>query len=198
MKLILEKDRIKISIKIFFVWFLAYFGTKFFNGLIKADAYPVYIFPIESSIPYVPEFFPIYFLAVPVAILPAFIIKGKKLFDRVIKTYLITIVTTGVLFLLYPTKIPRPLIVEEGVYYQMIQFFYNIIPSYNLIPSFHMSLMILSSLFIREENEKLGNVLMVLVLIIAVSILLVKEHYLLDLIVGFILSVVIYYIVKCK
>ena len=78
----MNKDRLKISIKVFIIWTLAFVGTKFFNGLIKAPSHSIYIFPFENNIPYIPEFFPIYFLAVPLVILPLFLIKNKNIFNQ--------------------------------------------------------------------------------------------------------------------
>jgi len=196
MKLSMTKNRFKISVKLFIPWFLTFFGTKFINDLAKIPNYSIYIFPIENKIPYLPIFFPVYFLAIPLTILPIFIIKNNKLFNKLVKAYLITTLITAIVLLLYPIKLVRPLITETGIYHQIIQFFYNVIPAYSTMPSLHMSLMVLASLFIKKENKKLGNILIILTILIAISILLVKAHYLLDLIVGFILAMVIYEIIS--
>lgn len=78
MKLNVGKNRLKTTILVFSIWILAYFGTKFLNSFLNAKNNIVYLFPFESNIPYTPELFPIYFLAVPLAILPVFIIKSKN------------------------------------------------------------------------------------------------------------------------
>ena len=120
-------NKLKTTIIVFIIWFLTYFGTKIINGIIRAPNSPIYILPIEYNIPYIPELFPIYFLAVPLAFLPLFLIKNKNLFKKTTRAYLITTIITGVIFLIYPTKIPRPQIISTGIYSETISFFYSLI-----------------------------------------------------------------------
>ena len=195
MKLIIDKDRFQESIVATILWVLAYFGTKFFNGFLKVRPYEVFIFSFESRIPFIPELFPLYFLAVPIVFLPLVIIKNKDLFKKTIKAYLVNFVISGLFYLVYPTKIPRPPIIGDEIYHQTINFFYGIIPAYNLIPSFHASLLTLSTLVIRRENKKIGNFLIILTTVILITTLFVKEHYLIDLITGVILSILIYKVI---
>ncbi len=119
------------------------------------------------------------------------------------KTYfrLLFSIVTGMLvcflvYVLFPTTVPRPSIEGTNILKQLVLFIYGNDKPYNCFPSIHMMDTLLITLFIFKHNRSL--ILKLSSAFICVSIylstLFVKQHSILDAVASTILGVVLFYV----
>lgn len=158
---------------------------------------------IDSRIPFIPYFIYFYILwYVMLFIVPYLLYKSdKEIFKKYFVSTFISITIAGLIYILFPTSIVRASINGSGITNFIVKFIYLIdTPIMNCFPSMHC---IISFLFIfsvigcRNLSNKYKWVISILSCLIVISTLLVKQHVVVDVISGFIISSFVYFIV-CK
>ena len=135
-------------------------------------------------------------------IVPYLLYKSdKEIFKKYFVSTFISITIAGLIYILFPTSIVRASINGSGITNFIVKFIYLIdTPVMNCFPSMHC---IISFLFIfsvigcRNLSNKYKWVISILSCLIVISTLLVKQHVVVDVISGFIISSFVYFIV-CK
>lgn len=158
---------------------------------------------IDSRIPFIPFFIYFYILwYIMLFIVPYLLYKSdKEIFKKYFVSTFISITIAGLIYILFPTSIVRASINGSGITNFIVKFIYLIdTPVMNCFPSMHC---IISFLFIfsvigcRNLSNKYKWVISILSCLIVISTLLVKQHVVVDVISGFIISSFVYFIV-CK
>lgn len=158
---------------------------------------------IDSRIPFISYFIYFYILwYVMLFIVPYLLYKSdKEIFKKYFVSTFISITIAGLIYILFPTSIVRASINGSGITNFIVKFIYLIdTPVMNCFPSMHC---IISFLFIfsvigcRNLSNKYKWVISILSCLIVISTLLVKQHVVVDVISGFIISSFVYFIV-CK
>ncbi len=145
-------------------------------------------FSLEDKIPFVSWFIIIYLSAYVAWIMPFLFVKEIE------KLRLITIIIFGVMlvsfsvFAAYPIQMIRPEINISNVFDKMVVLIYKIDAPVNTFPSLHVALALFSSLVVLKENKTAGRWLLVWMVLISISTLLIKQHYLLDVLGGALLG----------
>ncbi len=117
--------------------------------------------------------------------LPVFVVRGVPLRRRVVLAYLaiVTIAYTG--FLLYPTVAPRPSHVPgDGFVAWTLRAIYDTDPPYNCFPSLHVAYSWLAALVAYHVHRGLGLTALLWAVVISLSTLFTKQHYVLDVVAG--------------
>ena len=143
---------------------------------------------IDEIIPFEASFILIYNLAFFVAILPLFFVKNRIKFRNVAYSYFLVTSMTFFIFLVFPVKMIRPWVEPTNFLNNIVLFVYSIDLSYNAFPSLHVVYPFLAGMIIIKENIKWGFLVVLLAFIIALSTLFVKQHYLLDVLGGFLIA----------
>lgn len=158
---------------------------------------------IDSRIPFIPFFIYFYILwYIMLFIVPYLLYKSdKEIFKKYFVSTFISITIAGLIYIFFPTSIVRASINGSGITNFIVKFIYLIdTPVMNCFPSMHC---IISFLFIfsvigcRNLSNKYKWVISILSCLIVISTLLVKQHVVVDVISGFIISSFVYFIV-CK
>lgn len=158
---------------------------------------------IDSRIPFISYFIYFYILwYVMLFIVPYLLYKSdKEIFKKYFVSTFISITIAGLIYILFPTSIVRASINGSGISNFIVKFIYLIdTPVMNCFPSMHC---IISFLFIfsvigcRNLSNKYKWVISILSCLIVISTLLVKQHVVVDVISGFVISSFVYFIV-CK
>ena len=152
--------------------------------------YHIIISNIDSKIPFIPYFIYFYILFFPFIITIFYItyIKNKNIYYKGIKSTILGLIITDIIFLIYPTIIYRPEI--NNSIDLLTRTLLNIIyfcdtPAINCFPSIHcllcfqVSYMIISC---KEVKVKYKLIAIVLSLFIILSTLFIKQHYFYDII----------------
>jgi membrane-associated phospholipid phosphatase len=180
-----------IMLMVYVAWLAMYYFTAWIGSL-RGPAFNAAI-PLDSSIPYLPAFLPVYYLAY-VTIAGIFLISREPAFLN--RAYISIIAANAfafVFFMAFPVLGPERITDTTGhsVVQNMVQLTHFLDSRYNAFPSLHVANPVL--LFLLSARHRGLSWLTLLFLILALSIsaatLLVKQHYLLDVVSGVVLAV---------
>lgn len=126
-------------------------------------------------------------------LLPVFVVRQEEQIRRTVWAYLMVWIAAYVCFLAYPTKAPRPAeVIGEGFVVWGLRFLYSADPPYNCFPSLHVAHSFVSALTCYRVHRGLGIAAAFSALLVGVSTLYTKQHYILDVIAGIFLACVAY------
>ncbi|MNN56553.1 hypothetical protein D3C81_1714920 [compost metagenome] len=113
-----------------------------------------------------------------------FFVKNKQVFYRTLLTLCLGLLSCYLVYLLFQTTVPRPVIPDHGVLYQLVGFVYNTDNPSNCFPSIHV---LTSYLMIKAVSTGSANfsqrsriAVYIFSLTIICSTFFVKQHVLLD------------------
>ena len=125
--------------------------------------------------------------------LPVFVVRQKEQIQRTVLAYLAVWITAFVIFLLYPTKAPRPAdVIGEGFGVWGLRLLYGMDPPYNCFPSIHVAHSFVSALTCYRVHRRVGIGAGLCASLVSVSTLFTKQHYVLDVVAGIFLACVAY------
>ncbi len=150
---------------------------------------------IDQSVPFEPEFVWLYLLYYPFCFAPIILLTNIDTFRRIALAYLFEDVIAFIVFIVYPTKMIRPDIVVNSISTEALSLVYKVDPGFNVFPSLHVANSLLVALIFYRYNKKLGILFILIAVLISISTLYVKQHYLLDIFAGVIDALVVYAIV---
>lgn len=141
--------------------------------------------PLDAAIPFLPGTIWIYLWLFPASLLPLFLIRDRDLFRRTIAAYAVVIAVSLVVFAAYPVTSkglradPASLDLTR-ISPWTVALLYRLDPPYNLFPSLHLSVAALAALSAWTAHRGYGAAVAVGVVLIAISICTVKQHFALD------------------
>ena len=126
-------------------------------------------------------------------LLPVFVVREEEQIRRTVWAYLLVWVTAYVCFLVYPTVASRPAaILGEGFSVWGLRSLYGADPPYNCFPSIHVAHSFVSALTAHRVHRGVGVAALFCALLVGVSTLYTKQHYVLDVAGGILLACVAY------
>lgn len=156
----------------------------------RTVAYPLFL-DAELYIPLVPEFFWLYVSMYVLFLLPPFFLNSVQL-KLLGKQLVMATITSGVIFILVPTKLGFERINPEDQFYSPLyaQLFIVDLP-HNLVPSLHV---VFSAIIIFALLEGINNFgsrlfLWIWLILLCLSTILVHQHHLLDVITGLLIAI---------
>lgn len=169
------------------LFFSIYFFTNW-TASQRIDPWHLYA-EWELNVPLVPQFIWVYLSVYLCCLLPLFVLTADqiKAFGR---SFLKCTLTAGVIFLLFPAKLgfPRERFVEgyDGIF----QVLYRLDQPYNLVPSLHVALasLVVLTIVTYVPNRNLKWALNLWLLLVMMSVVLIRQHHLLDIVTGFSLA----------
>jgi membrane-associated phospholipid phosphatase len=122
-------------------------------------------------------------------LLPVLVVRQEDLIRRTVFAYLVVWTTAYVCFVAYPTVAPRPAkLLDQGFAAWGLLFLYGADPPYNCFPSLHVAHSFVSALACGRVHRGLGIAAVLVAVLVAISTLYSKQHYLLDVIAGVLLA----------
>jgi membrane-associated phospholipid phosphatase len=126
-------------------------------------------------------------------LLPVFVVHQQEQIRRTVFAYLAVWLTAYVCFLIYPTVAPRPAtIAGEGFGVWGLRLLYDADPPRNCFPSLHVAHSFVSALTCYRVHRRVGLFAILCAGLVAMSTLFTKQHYVLDVVGGVLLSGVAY------
>ena len=126
-------------------------------------------------------------------VLPVFIVRQPEHIRRTVFAYLTVWIIAYVCFLVYPTVAPRPgKVIGDGFAVWGLRNLYGADPPYNCFPSLHVAHSFVSALTCSRVHRELGIVAVLCAVLVALSTLFAKQHYILDVVAGAALAGVAY------
>ena len=126
-------------------------------------------------------------------LLPLVVVRGQELFRQTMKAYLFVMLVSYLGFLVYPTTAPHagPLRVD-GFATWSLQLFYDIDQPYGCFPSLHVAYSFVGALACCRMHRGAGAVAAAWALLIGVSTIYTKQHFVVDAIAGAIIGLLAY------
>lgn len=114
-------------------------------------------------------------------------------FEAYVLSLLTATLISYIVYLALPTYVLRPEITPQDYFSEAIAFLYQTDYPHNAAPSGHTFYTLISFLYIRRWRPKLQIVSLIVAVLIIVSTLLTKQHYVLDMVTGLILGFMTYW-----
>ncbi len=149
--------------------------------------------PLDGMIPFCPAWMSVYVLSYASWFITLFLLlrQRREHVYRNIAAYLLTLLITGAMFLLLPVTMERPEVTGQGFFPWLARFIYSVDPPNNLCPSLHVvcSYYCWRCLFDTEGIPLwYRRFNFVFLLLVAASVLLVKQHLVVDVPAGVLVS----------
>lgn len=147
---------------------------------------------LDRHIPLLPIWTVPYLLSLPLW-LASFIWATSKMETYLFIAFFVATTTvmlaSYVVYLFYPTYVERPIVPDSGWAVALVRFIYNNDRSYNAFPSGHTYTTMLIFLFWWRWYSRLRVLWIFILLMILLSTLFTRQHYILDLAGGVLLSI---------
>jgi len=156
---------------------------------------------LDNYIPFVPEFIVFYVLFFVFTPIPIIIFWKRKNINNIIRSFIMVNAISLITYLFMQTEINRPEInPNNSIFEKIVQYIYSTDQSKNLMPSLHVSLSLLTALWIAKYYPKIKIPILILGSLIAISTVFVKQHVLIDVPTGLLLGIgaYLYYSKKCN
>ena len=142
--------------------------------------------PYESQIPFVPQLIFGYMLIFFVLSFTYAIVTDMDFFKKVVQAFLLCITIHFVIFLLFPVEFTlRPLVdPTQGLVYRVVHFYYWLDLPFNAFPSMHISNCFLVAFILHRYRPALSWFITPIAILVAVSCVLVKQHFIADVVAG--------------
>lgn len=175
----------------FGVWSGLYFWIA--ESRIGAEKHSMLV-EFDKMIPFVPEWVWIYLTVYMIFLIPLFGLTERRLLKLVMTSYIVVMLVCYVFFYLYPVEYPRPLLQVKDFSTWALSLVYKNDKPWNCFPSSHCAMAMMAALVLLEINWVFGLWGMITALSIGVSTLFTKQHFILDVVAGFGLSILVYYV----
>ncbi len=192
-------SRIKISFLIITLFFSLYYLSSFYS-LGEPQLVPKTFF--DELLHFNPHWIFVYLTSYVVPLTCFSNVFKKNSTERFIYSFIILILTTSIIFFIFPTYVPRenyPMTENE---FFLTQIFMNMMRSTdvatNCFPSFHVSSGVLFSFFTLHSQWKYWPMSFLWSFLVILSTLYTKQHYAIDCFGGAILGTVVYLIIFRK
>jgi len=167
-----------------FVSIVAYFIVGYL-GINAINMHRSYYFdvglPFEAGIPFIPFFITGYTSVYLAIFLLYFLLKDYDIFKKGMLFFFLLSTSHFILFLVLPVKMNRPDMSNSTSVMGMLTHYYYLIDNpVNCFPSLHVAYPLGGTVLLWNYKRNWSYVMAFLTLFIAVSVLLVKQHYLLD------------------
>lgn len=182
------KERLTKNL-LFFIVLVYYLGGYFILNESTSRRQGLHYLPLpwEKSLPFFPALILGYMLIFAFIAFTYLLVDDLSYFKKVVKAFLICITIHFIIFFIFPVEyLFRPEIdPEKGWAYLLVSFYYWLDLPYNSFPSMHISNAFLVSFLLQRYRPGLGWILHPMAVIVAISVVLVKQHYIADVVAGF-------------
>lgn len=185
-----KNEQLLFGLLMFGIWAAGYFSISHIIENHPASTLPR--LDLDERIPFIPEFVFIYLCIYPLFLLPFFYIRNSAFFRIFSLAYITVMLVCYATYLTYPVAMERPFFEEQSFATWALRIVYNSDRPLNCFPSMHVAMSLLASLTIMEVHRVRGILALLLTLLIAVSTLFIKQHYILDVVAGMMLTLLVY------
>ena len=149
---------------------------------------------LDAYIPFAPYFVFAYYLYYPWVLLPIPILRDRQVFYHTIFAFWLLQTTALVSYLALPSRMVRPVLTGDGIAMDMVRAMYKADPGFNLLPSLHVAHSTLIALVFWKYGRKYFPVVAAGTLMISISTVFIKQHYVIDIPAGLVYAGVAFYI----
>ena len=148
---------------------------------------------LDRAVPLEPAWMLVYGSLFVWVLLPLLVVRQEQLFRRAMKAYLMVLTVAYVGFVTYPTVAPRPAeVLGEGFSAWCLRLQYSMDQEFNCFPSLHVAHSFVSALTSYRVHRGVGFAAVLWAVLIGVSTLFTKQHYVVDVIAGTLMAFAAY------
>ncbi len=174
--------------------FLVFYMTP--NHLIFFTPMYLELWPFEQQIPFM-DWTIWFYISDYIFIAVVFILlQDKENMNKVFYAQIGMLMFAMLIFFLLPTAYPRPDIKYEGINGLMLTILHSADTPGNACPSIHVGMTFLGGFGFIKEKRYLLPVFMLWALLISISTLTVKQHYFVDVLAGFFMAILFYFLAQ--
>lgn len=154
--------------------------------------------PIDDAIPFAAATVYLYGLAFGATLFPFFVVRSRALLRRIALAYVLVITASFLCYVLFPVSaaaLRPPLATLDARTFDgwCVRLLYSLDPPTNQCPSLHVSLTTLGSLGVWRASRRWGGLASPVVGLILLSVLTVKQHFVIDAVAGLFLALLVYH-----
>jgi membrane-associated phospholipid phosphatase len=180
-----------LALLMFATWAAGYFAIAYITEVQTTHKLPTFAW--EQRVPLSPEFVFIYLTIYPTFLLPFLFIHQRDFFRLFSLAYITVMCICYLVYLFYPVSIDRPEMSVDSFSTWALAIVYGADRPWNCFPSMHVAMSLLASLTILEVHRIRGMLTLLLTFWIAYSTVLIKQHYVLDVVAAMLLTLTIYF-----
>lgn len=184
--------RLQILVLTLFGWLIIYF---FINRLrVEPNNRLDLATPLDRRIPFVPQLALVYFSTYLFVIQPFIILTEARHFYWMLASFGSITAVASLIHAMLPSKIERnEILVTESMSGRMIDLFQKTCKPYGNFPSMHVALSVpVVGINFMVAGPTAGSITLIWGILIAISTLYTKQHYILDVLAGLIGGILIY------
>jgi membrane-associated phospholipid phosphatase len=150
---------------------------------------------IDDYIPFIPAFAFIYISFIPFVLISLlYFMFFCDFYINFSVSFIICQIISYIIYIFFQTFVSRPIILSNDIFSSMVLFIYSVDKPYNCFPSLHVSLSTVLLFYWLRKIHKYKFILFLYVVLVIISTLFIKQHYILDFISGIILGLSSFYI----
>lgn len=184
-----------LGLAMFAFWSLSYL---LIGALVRPERVTQLAFEIDRAIPFDPGWVFIYLCVYPMYLLPFLHDAPPGTHRRLAAGYVLVLLVAYVAFLSVPVGFARTEVPAGAKQYAVwaLGKVHVLDRPWNCLPSTHCAVSLLSGLALWEMGRRIGLWGMATAIGIAISTTLTKQHYLVDVVAGYVLALAIYWLLR--
>jgi membrane-associated phospholipid phosphatase len=151
---------------------------------------------LDTIVPFIPETIVIYIILYPCYIFWAlYSYKDEDIMNKTLYGFVLLTIISCIIFLIAPVTYPRfqfPLPLDNNFTTILFRAIRKVDKANNCLPSLHVGLCFLFAFNFYKENKRKLYISLFISVLVSLSTLTTKQHYIYDIIFGFFLSLLIY------
>jgi len=155
-------------------------GYLVVNRLVGDGPFHHLTLPLDVAIPFVPAFVLAYMLVYVTPAMTAFFLEDRAELYRTFLAFGLNCVICFTIFLVYPVEYPRVLPIPDTLFGRLLAFVHVLDRPVNCFPSHHIATSFTTFFAIARQDRRWGAVFGVAAALVALSTVLVKQHYVVD------------------
>jgi membrane-associated phospholipid phosphatase len=176
----------------YLVWLALYLGV---NTITAGRATGRPFLPFEERIPFVAAAYPLYASVYLEVLLPLLVARTRRAFVRTQLAVGLASLMAFAVFLAAPMAYPRPTLTPGSTFFEtMLSSAWAVDGPRNTFPSLHVAIALLLYLGVRDEIPRWRVPLLLLALGVCISTVLVKQHFIADVLGGAVLALVAWWL----
>jgi len=162
------------------VYLLFFGGYETANRLIPLGICRDFSISGDRAWPLIPGFVYPFYLVYPMMLMPAFLVRDRKLLFRGALAFAALVAISCLLFALVPVYVPRPAQVPDTLAGHLLQRLYRMDRPVCGFPSLHVSASWLAALILFRESRGLGLCFLAFSILTSAATLFIKQHVIAD------------------
>jgi membrane-associated phospholipid phosphatase len=191
------KDYRAVGIRL--IYMISFLITSAFYGVMNQYRGRVYEIPawIDSVIPF-NKYFILAYVFWYVYLAGAFIyfiVRNEKVYFKLLWGINVGMMIAFIVYFFFPTTVPRPEIIGNDIFSNMVRWIYGRDNPYNCFPSIHVIDSVLIAIYVNREytlSKWIKGISLFSAFMIILSTMYVKQHYFYDAVGGIATSYIVY------